>query len=107
LTDEVTNLFGFGQSSAGCIANCPACFFLRFEITMLQHVNKGRNEVRINDRLDLITVASGDIRNRPACFFPNGFFGAREKTQESRKSTAVDYNLSLNIISGDDIADRS
>ena len=107
MTDEVANLLGFRKSPAGCVADCPACFFLRFEFTMLQQVNKGRDEIRINDRLDLITVASGDIRNSPAGFFSNCLLGAGEKAQESRKSTAVDYNLSLNIVSGDNITDRS
>ena len=80
LTDEITNLFGLSKSTTSSIANRPARFLLGFEFTMLQQVNKRRNKVRINNRLDLAEIACSDVGYRPTCLLSNGFLGAGKKT---------------------------
>jgi len=39
------------------------------------------DEIRVNHRLDLITIAGRDIGYRPASLLSNSFLRAREKTE--------------------------
>lgn len=54
LRNEVTNLTRFLQSSRSSVRHCPTSFFLRFEIGVLKDVDQRRNDVGIDDRLDLL-----------------------------------------------------
>ena len=69
LTNKVSDLLGFCKTSTSGIADRPTSFFFSFELAMLKQVNKRRNEIRVDDRLDLIAIAGCDVRYRPASFF--------------------------------------
>ena len=59
--DEVPNLFRLLKATRGCVRDCPASFLPRLEITILEKVNKRRNYIGINHRLDLCGVTSSDV----------------------------------------------
>jgi hypothetical protein len=74
---------------------------------VLEKVNEWRDEICIDDRLDLIGIAGSDVGDSPASLFSDGLFGTGKKTEKGREGAAIDDDLSLNIIAGDDVADRS
>jgi len=61
LTDKVANLLRLSKSATCRIANRPTSLFFGLEVSVLEKVNKRRNEIRIDHRLDLIEVAGGDV----------------------------------------------
>lgn len=69
---EISDLLWLCKSAASSIADCPASLLLGLEFSMLKQMYKRRDEIRIDDRLDLIAVTRGDIGYSPACFLSNG-----------------------------------
>jgi hypothetical protein len=81
LANQVPDLLGFRKATARSIANGPASFFLGFKFAVLQQMDERGDEVRVNDRLNLIAITGCDIGYRPTGFLSNGFLRAREKTK--------------------------
>ena len=81
LADQIPNLLGLSESTAGSVANGPTSLLFGFEFTMLKQMNKRRDKIGVNDRLNLIAVSGSNIGNCPASFFTNRLFRTREQTQ--------------------------
>jgi len=71
----------------------------------LKDVDQGRNDVGIDDGLNLLRRSSGDVGNGPASFLANTFFGGREEGEKCRKSSGSENDLSLEVVTGDDVSD--
>lgn len=97
-------MFGFSKSPTCCIANRPTSLLFCLELSVLEKVNQGRDEIRIDHRLNLVEVAGSDVGYCPAGFFSDCLLGTGEETQEGGESAAIDDNLCLYIIAGNNIA---
>ena len=54
-------MFWLGKSATCSIANRPTSLLFGLKFSVLEKVNKRRNEIRIDHRLDLIEVSGGDV----------------------------------------------
>ncbi len=61
LRDKVADLLGLGKTTAGCIADSPAGFLLGLEVGVLKDVDEGRDDVGVNDGLNLLRGTGGDV----------------------------------------------
>ena len=50
------------------VADGPCGLLANVQLGITQEVDEGRDEVRVQDSLDLVLVARSDFRNGPACF---------------------------------------
>lgn len=104
LTNEVANLLGLLQTTRSSVANGPASLLAGLEIAVLQEMDQGRDDISVNDGLDLRRVARSDVGNGPAGLLTNAVLGGAQERQEARQSTTVDDDLSLHIVASDNIA---
>lgn len=74
LLDQVSNLRRFLQASGSSVRDRPAGFLLGLEIGILENVDERRNDVGINDGLDLHSRTGSDVGNGPASFLSNTVF---------------------------------
>ena len=104
LANEVPNDIGLLQATRGGVGNRPACLLSGLEIGMLEDVDKRRDDVGINDSLDLWRGASGDVGDGPASFLTDAVLGRRQERKQGRKSTGGDNNLGLEVVTSDNIS---
>lgn len=107
LGDEVSDLLRLLQATRGSVANGPASLLASLEVTVLEKVNQRRDDVGIDNGLDLGRVAGSDVRDGPASLFADTVLSRAQKRQEAGQSAAVDDDLSLDIVTGDNVADGS
>lgn len=107
LSNEVSDLFGLLEATGCSVADGPTSFLTGLEITVLQEVDQRRDNVGIDDSLDLRRVTGSDVGNGPAGFLANAILGRAQKRQEAWKSAAVDDDLGLDIIASDNVANGS
>lgn len=60
-------------ATAGGICDCPGSFLPRFEVRLRQQIYNAREDVRVDDGLDLLPIAGGNIRDGPTGLFPDRF----------------------------------
>lgn len=70
-------------------------------------MDERRNDVCINDSLDLSGVASGDVGNSPAGLLADSVLARAQEREESWQGTAINDDLCLDIITSNNITDRS
>lgn len=107
LGNEVPDDRGFLQSTRGSIGDGPARLLPGLEVGILEDVDERRNDVGINDSLDLRRGSGGDVGDGPAGLLANAVLGRREEGQESRESTGSNDNLRLEVIASNDISHGS
>ena len=107
LGNQVADLLGLLETTAGGIANSPASFFTGLEVTILQKVDQRRNNVGIDHSLNLRRVASGNVGDGPASLFANTILGRAEQRQKAWQSTTVDDDLGLDVVTSDDVTNGS
>jgi len=107
LRNEVTDLTRFLQSTRSSVRHCPTSFLLRLEVGVLKDVDQRRNDVGVDDGLDLLRRSSGDVRDGPASFLADTFFGRREEGEKSGESSGSENDLSLEVVTGNDVTDGS
>lgn len=107
LTNKVPNLTRFLQAPTSSVRHSPARLLLRLEVSVLENVDEGRDDVGVDDGLNLRRRTSGDVGDGPARFFADPFFGRGEEREESGEGTGSEDNLGLHVVPGDDVADRT
>lgn len=107
LGNEVSNLTRFLQSSTGGIGHSPTSFLLGLEVGVLEDVDEGRDNVGIDDGLNLLRTSSSDIRDSPTCLLSDSFLGRPEEGKKCRESSRSQNDLGLQVISGDNVTDRT
>lgn len=107
LSDEVSDLLRLLQATRGSVADGPASLLASLEVTVLEKMNQRRDDVGIDNGLDLGRVAGSDVRDGPASLFADTVLSRAQKRQEAGQSAAVDDDLSLDIVTGDNVADGS
>lgn len=105
LSDEVSDLLRLLQSSGRSVTDSPAGLLTGLEITVLEKMNQRRNDVGINDGLDLRRVPSGDVGNGPAGLLANTILGRAEEGKQAGKCTTVNDDLGLHVITSNNVAD--
>lgn len=70
-------------------------------------MDQWRDDVGINDGLDLRRVASSDVGNGPAGFLADTILSRAQERQQARESTAVNDDLGLSIVASDNVANRA
>lgn len=107
LVDKVADLLGSGKTTRGGVGNGPAGLLSSLEIRGAQEVDQGRDEVAVNDGLDLVRVAGGNVGNSPAGLLADRVLGRGKETKERGQGTRVDDELSLDIVTSDNVSHRS
>lgn len=74
LADEIPDLTRLLESTRCRIRHGPARLLLGLEISILKDVNEERDNVGVDDGLDLLRTTGGDVGDSPACFLSNPFF---------------------------------
>lgn len=107
LADEVANLTRLLQSSRGRVRHGPAGLLLRLEIGVLEDVDEGRDDVGVDDGLDLLRGSGGNVGDGPAGFLADTFFRGGEEGEEGGKGAGCEHDLRLQVVSSDDVTDGS
>ena len=102
--DEVADLSGLLETTAGSVGDSPASLLAGLEVAVLEQVDQRRDDVGVNDGLDLCGVAGGDVGDGPASLLANAVLGRAQQREQSRQGTTVNDNLSLHVIASDDVA---
>lgn len=102
---QIFNLLN--SPAARRIRYCPGHFFARLKLGFHTNLNEGREDIGIDDRLNLFTISGRDIRNGPRSLFANRFLFRTEESKYARQSIAVEDDLGLCVVTGDNIADCS
>jgi hypothetical protein len=105
--DEVADLSGLLQTTAGGVGDGPAGFLPGLEVAVLEEVDQRGDDVGINDTLDLCGVAGSDVGDGPASLLADTVLSGAQQGKQSGQRTAVDDDLGLDVIAGNDVADRS
>ena len=105
LSNQVPDLIRLLKATRSRVADSPASLLTGLEVGMGKKVDQRRDNVGVNDRLDLGRVSSSDVADGPASLLANTILVGAQQGQEARKGTAVDDNLGLNIISSDNVTD--
>ena len=71
LGNKVSDLFRLLQTAAGSVANCPTGLFPCLEVAIREEMDQWRNDVGVNDSLNLGRVAGSDVGDSPARFLSN------------------------------------
>lgn len=61
LRDQVSNLLGLLETTGGSVADGPASLLAGLEVAVLEKVDQRRDDVGINNGLDLRRVAGSDV----------------------------------------------
>lgn len=107
LSYEIADLIGLLKTSTSSVADSPASLLARLKVTVGQQVNQRRDDVSVNDGLDLGRVAGGDVGNGPARLLPDTVLVGAQERQQAGQGTAVDDDLGLNVVTGDDVSNRA
>ena len=70
-------------------------------------MNKGGDDISIDNRLNLRRVAGSNVGNRPASLLADTILGGAQQREQARECATVDDDLGLNIIASDDISNRA
>lgn len=105
LLNQVADLLGLLQTTRRGVADCPAGLLTRLEIAVGEQMNQRRNDVGVNNRLDLSRVAGRDVGDGPAGLLANAVLVGAQQRQKAGQSAAVDDDLGLNVVAGDYVAD--
>ncbi len=98
LRDKVADLLGLGKTTAGCIADSPAGFLLGLEVGVLKDVDEGRDDVGVNDGLNLLRGTGGDVGDSPASLLANALLGRRKERKQRWQGTRRDDDLGLVVV---------
>lgn len=105
LSNQVPDLIGLLETTRSRVADSPAGLLAGLEIGVGEKVDQRRDDVGVNNRLDLSRVSSGNVADGPASLLADAILVGAQKRQEAGKGTAVNDNLGLNIVSRHDVAD--
>ena len=105
--DEVTDLGGLLQTTASSIRDGPASLLTGLEVAVLEKVDQRRNNVGLDDGLNLCRVAGGDVRNGPARLLADAVLGGAQQGEQSPECTTVNDDLGLDVIARNDVANGS
>ncbi|KAI3483457.1 hypothetical protein L1887_53684 [Cichorium endivia] len=105
LRDEVADLLGLREAAAGGVADGPARLLLGLEVGVLEDVDEGRDDVGVDDGLDLLGGAGGDVGDGPAGLLADALLGRREEGEQGGQGAGRDDHLGLVVVAGDDVAD--
>jgi hypothetical protein len=107
LGNQVADLLRLLKTARGGVADGPASLLSGLEVTILKEVDQRRDQVGINDSLDLGRVAGGDVGDGPACLLADAVLSGAKEGEQAGQGTAVNDELSLDIIAGDDVTNRA
>lgn len=85
LRDEVTNLRRLLETTGCSVRDRPASLLLGLEVGVLENIDEGRDNVGVDDRLNLLRRARSNVRDRPAGLLPDTVLGRRQKRKECRE----------------------
>jgi hypothetical protein len=103
LSNEVADLLG--RTAAGGVRNGPGSVLLDVEFSVTQKIDEGRDDVGINDDLNVGLVAGGNVGDGPASLLLDSLLGAVQERQKAGKGGHVDDDLNLKLVAGNDVAD--
>jgi hypothetical protein len=104
LVDEVTDLLRLGETTRGGVGDSPTGLLAGLEVSVSEEVDKGRNDVGVNDGLDLSGVSSSNVGDGPACLLADSVLRRREKRQQGGEGTAVNDDLGLDVVTSDNVS---
>ena len=100
--------FDLLRISTGCgVGNGPGSFLANIEFGIAKKLNQRRNNVVLDDALNLLLVSGGDVRDGPTGFLANALFRAGEECEQARQGIVVDDKLCLQVIARDNVSDRT
>mmetsp|Transcript_45701 Transcript_45701/g.148556 ORF Transcript_45701/g.148556 Transcript_45701/m.148556 type:complete len:391 (-) Transcript_45701:305-1477(-) len=102
LRDEVLDLFR--RAAARRVGDGPGCLLFDVELCRREQQHEGRDDVGLDDGLDLLARARRDVGDGPARLLPDPLLGRVEQREQSRQSAAVDHLLRLVVVARDDVA---
>ena len=79
LVNQVADLLRLLQTARRCIRDCPASLLSGLQIAIGKEMDKGRNDVGIDDSLDLSRVASCNIGDSPTGLFADSVFSRAQE----------------------------
>src|SRR3989344_5596125 len=103
LSNEVADLLG--RTAADGVRNGPGSLLLDVEFSVTQKIDEGRDDVGIDDDLNVGLGAGGNVGDGPASLLRDSLLGAVEERQEAREGGQVDDDLNLKLVAGNDVAD--
>ena len=104
LSNQVPDLIGLLETTRSRVADGPASLLTSLKVSMGEEMDQRRNDVGVNDRLDLGRVSSSDVADGPASLLADAILVGAQERQEAGKGTAVNDNLGLNVISSNNVA---
>lgn len=105
LRHEVPDLRRLLQPSRGRVRDRPARLLLRLEVGVLQDVDQGRDDVGVDDTLDLVWRAGSDVGDGPARLFADALLWRRQEREKGWESAGGNDDLSLEVVTSDYVAD--
>ena len=105
--DEVADLSRLLQTTARGVGDGPAGLLARLEVAVLEEVDQRRDDVSIDDSLDLGGVAGGDVGDGPARLLADSVLGGAQQRKQCRERAAVDDDLGLDVVTSHDVTDRA
>jgi hypothetical protein len=105
--DQVANLSRLLQTTACGIGDGPARLLSCLEVAVLEEVDQGRDDVGLNDSLNLGRVAGSDVGDGPAGLLADAVLGGAQQRQQSGECAAVDDDLGLDIVTSHNVTDRA
>lgn len=67
------------------------------ELGVREELDEGRDDVGLDDGLDLLLVARGDVRDSPACLLADALLRRAQQVQQPRQRVEVDDHLQETI----------
>ena len=101
--DQVLDLLG--RAARRGVDHGPCSLLARLVLALGEYLNQTWKYVRIEHRLNLLSVAGGDVGYGPACLLSDGLLGRVEEGQEALEDVAVEHDLGLRVVAGDNVAD--
>lgn len=103
--DQVADLGRLLQATAGSVGDGPASLLSGLEVAVLEEVDQRRDDIGIDDSLDLGGVAGGDVGDGPAGLLADAVLGGAQERQQSGERAAVDDDLGLDVVASDNVTD--
>ena len=104
---EVADLGRLLQTTASSVRDGPASLLAGLEVAVLEEVDQRRDDVGINDGLNLCGVSSSDVGDGPASLLADTILSGAQQREEGGQRATVNDDLSLDVIAGDNVTDRS
>mmetsp|Transcript_19440 Transcript_19440/g.39610 ORF Transcript_19440/g.39610 Transcript_19440/m.39610 type:complete len:334 (+) Transcript_19440:314-1315(+) len=102
LRDQILDLLG-GTARRG-VGDGPRSLLLDVELGRGEQVHERRNDVGLDDGLDLLARSRGDVGDGPARLLADAFLRAVEQRKQARQRAAIEHALRLVVIAGDNVA---